>query len=92
MPPAVASALKEGFIDFEKKIKGFSEGDGVMTAIESRTSSPIRMMRNSNFESVSLEGLYPCGEGAGFAGGIISAAVDGLKTAESVIQKYSPLL
>ncbi|AZV58695.1 FAD-dependent protein [Clostridium sp. AWRP] len=92
LPSAVSSALKEGFIDFEKKIKGFSEGNGVMTAIESRTSSPIRMMRNSNFESISLEGLYPCGEGAGFAGGIISAAVDGLKTAESIIQKYSPLL
>ncbi|MFL0196122.1 NAD(P)/FAD-dependent oxidoreductase [Clostridium sp. WILCCON 0269] len=89
LPEKVASALKEGFVDFERKIKGFSEGHGIMTGIETRTSAPVKITRNDNLESISLGGLYPCGEGAGFAGGIVSAAVDGLKTAESIIKTHS---
>ena len=65
--------------------------DAVLTGVETRTSAPIRMLRNENFESTSIEGIYPCGEGAGFAGGIISAAVDGIKVAENIIGKYIKL-
>lgn len=89
LPEKVVPSLKEGLIDFERKIKGFSQGDGIMIGLESRTSAPVRIMRNTNLESISVEGLYPCGEGAGFAGGIVSAAVDGLKVAEIIIKNYS---
>ncbi len=71
-----------------KKLKGFDNGDAVLTAVESRSSSPIRIMRNNEtLESVGVKGLYPCGEGAGYAGGIISAAVDVIKCAEKLIEK-----
>lgn len=71
-----------------KKLKGFDNGDAVLTAVESRSSSPIRILRNNEtLESVGVKGLYPCGEGAGYAGGIISAAVDGIKCAEKLIEK-----
>lgn len=88
LPEKVALSLKEGFINFEKKIKGFSEGEGIMIGVETRTSAPVKITRNGNLESISTEGLYPCGEGAGFAGGIVSAAVDGLKVAENIIRIY----
>ncbi|WP_368489050.1 NAD(P)/FAD-dependent oxidoreductase [Clostridium sp. BJN0013] len=91
LPEKVALSLKEGFMDFERKIKGFSQGDGVMIGIETRTSAPVKIVRNANLESISVKGLYPCGEGAGFAGGIVSAAVDGLKVAENIIKAYSNL-
>lgn len=91
LPVEVVSGLQEGFVHFEKKIEGYAEGDGIITGIETRTSAPVRIMRNSNLESISVDGLYPCGEGAGYAGGIISAAVDGLKTAENIIKNYRPL-
>ncbi|APM37607.1 NAD(P)/FAD-dependent oxidoreductase [Clostridium kluyveri] len=91
LPEKVASSLKEGFNDFERKIKGFSEGDGIMIGVETRTSAPVKIVRNTNLESISVEGLYPCGEGAGFAGGIVSAAVDGLKVAENIMKIYSSL-
>ncbi|NMM62190.1 NAD(P)/FAD-dependent oxidoreductase [Clostridium sp. P21] len=91
LPHYVTESLKEGFINFDKKIKGFASGDGVLTGIETRTSAPVRILRNEKLQSVSAEGLYPCGEGAGFAGGIMSAAVDGIKVAENIIKEYSPL-
>ncbi|WPC41701.1 NAD(P)/FAD-dependent oxidoreductase [Clostridium sp. JS66] len=91
LPSYVIEALKEGFINFDKKIKGFVSNDGVLTGIETRTSAPVRILRNENLESISAQGLYPCGEGAGFAGGIMSAAVDGIKVAENIIRKYQPL-
>jgi uncharacterized protein len=62
-----------------------------MTGIETRTSAPVRMKRNEKLESVSVEGLYPTGEGAGFAGGIVSAAVDGIKAAENIIKEFKPI-
>ena len=70
----------------DKKLHGFSYGDAVLTGVETRSSSPIRIMRNNNLQSISVAGLYPCGEGAGYAGGIISAAVDGIKCAEKIIE------
>lgn len=91
LPSYVSESLLEGFCAFDKKIKGFGSGDGIMTGIETRTSAPVRMSRNEILESISLGGLYPTGEGAGFAGGIVSAAVDGIKVAERIMEKYSPL-
>lgn len=91
LPDYVVDTLKEGILSFDKKIKGFSDNDAILTGIETRTSAPVRIMRKENLESVSVNGLFPCGEGAGFAGGIMSAAVDGLKCAEAIIKKYRPL-
>lgn len=88
LPSYVSDMLKEGFINFDRKIKGFAKGDGIMTGIETRTSAPVRVSRNENLESISLKGLYPSGEGAGFAGGIISAAVDGVKVAEKIMMEF----
>lgn len=68
-----------------KKINGFDDEEAVLTGVESRSSSPVRINRNEKLQSESLDGLYPCGEGAGYAGGIVSAAVDGMKCAEAVI-------
>ena len=70
-----------------KKINGFDMPDAVLTGIESRSSSPVRIDRDSTLQSLTLKGLYPCGEGAGYAGGIVSAAVDGIKCAEAVLGK-----
>lgn len=90
LPSYVIGSMKEGITDFNRKIKGFADHDAVMTGIETRTSAPVRIERNEKLESVSLKGLYPCGEGAGFAGGIMSAAVDGLKCAESIMKEFKP--
>ena len=68
-----------------RRLSGFDHPDSVLTAVESRSSSPIRIVRGEDMQSVSLRGLYPCGEGAGYAGGIVSAAVDGIKVAERII-------
>ena len=89
LPSYVTGAMKEAFKDFDRKIKGFGDYGAVLTGIETRTSAPVRITRNEALESISISGLYPCGEGAGYAGGIISAAVDGLKVAERIIEKYS---
>jgi uncharacterized protein len=91
LPEYVIEALKEGIVDFDKKIKGYGNYDSVLTGIETRTSAPIRMIRDENLQSISMKGLFPAGEGAGFAGGIISAAVDGLKVAEKIIREYKPI-
>lgn len=91
LPTYVSQALKEGFLDFDNKIKGFASGGAIMTGIETRTSAPLRIERNEKLQSVSLEGLYPAGEGAGYAGGIVSAGVDGIKVAESIMKEFRPL-
>jgi uncharacterized FAD-dependent dehydrogenase len=91
LPSYVIEVLKEGILSFDRKIKGFADSNAVMTGIETRTSSPVRMNRNENYESVSVKGFYPCGEGAGYAGGIVSAAVDGIRVGEKIMQKYAYL-
>ncbi|MBE6054618.1 MAG: hypothetical protein E7212_12095 [Clostridium sartagoforme] len=91
LPPYVIEALKEAVVDFDKKIKGYGDYDSILTGIETRTSAPVRINRDENMESISVKGLYPAGEGAGFAGGIISAAVDGIKVAEKIINQYRPI-
>ena len=80
----VNQALEEGLRSFGRKIPGF-DTKGIMVGMESRSSSPIRLVRTEEGNSLSCEGLYPCGEGAGYAGGIVSSAVDGIKQAENVI-------
>jgi len=72
---------------FGKKIKGFDLPDAVLTGVETRTSSPLRMPRGEDFQSINTAGLYPGGEGAGYAGGILSAAVDGIKLAEALARR-----
>jgi hypothetical protein len=84
LPDYAIAAIREAIPVFDKMLKGFAMDDAVLTAVETRTSSPIRITRNDNFESTNTKGLFPAGEGAGFAGGIISAAVDGMKVAEAV--------
>lgn len=86
-PDFINQSLKVGFNIFEKQIKGFSDADAVLTAPETRTSSPVRIDRTDSRVSLSSENIYPCGEGAGYAGGITSAAVDGLKSAIAYINK-----
>lgn len=90
LPSFVIDALKEGLINFDYKIKGYGSGDAVLTGVETRTSAPVRIERNEGFQSVSLRGLYPAGEGAGYAGGIVSAAVDGLRIAEEIMKEWAP--
>ena len=86
-PDFINDTLRFGFNQFEKNITGFSDRNAVLTAPETRTSSPVRIERSvSGMVSVSCANLYPCGEGAGYAGGITSAAVDGLKCAISYLQ------
>ncbi len=86
LPSFATDSLKEGLKDFERKIKGFSSGGAVLTGVEMRTSAPLRIKRNEDFESISHKGLFPCGEGAGYAGGIMSAAVDGIRVADKILK------
>lgn len=87
-PEELAAALEEGILGCEQILAGFARGDALLSGVESRTSSPVKIPRNQEMES-AIGGLYPCGEGAGYAGGITSAAMDGVKTAEAVIAKYA---
>jgi len=87
LPDFVLAQLREALPDFDKKIRGFGSREAILLAIESRTSSPIQLLRGEDGQSASHAGLYPCGEGAGFAGGITSAAVDGIRVAEWIAQK-----
>jgi uncharacterized FAD-dependent dehydrogenase len=90
LPAAVAATLARALADFGRKIKGFDHPQAVMTGVETRTSAPVRLLRTTARMSVNLAGLYPAGEGAGYAGGIMSAALDGLAAAEAIISEYKP--
>lgn len=89
LPKELTEALVEGMECFEHKIRGFSRHDAVLSGVESRTSSPVRILRDENGEA-NLKGIYPCGEGAGYAGGITSAAMDGMRVAEKIAKRFSP--
>lgn len=91
LPDYVTLTMKEALRDFDRKIKGFAAGDAVLTGVETRTSAPIRIVRKENMESETVGNFYPIGEGAGYAGGIMSAAVDGMKMAERIIQAFRPI-
>lgn len=86
-PEFIADSMKAGIIQISERMPLFKDKSAIITAPETRSSSPIRIVRNDNFESVTFKGLYPCGEGAGYAGGIMSAAVDGIKCAEAILNK-----
>lgn len=90
LPAELADTLRAGLRSYERKIAGYTASEAVLTGLETRTSSPVRLRRADNFECTQLAGLYPCGEGAGYAGGIMSAAVDGLRCARAVIGRYAP--
>lgn len=89
-PESISTSLEQGICAMNQKIHGFAREDAVLSGVESRTSSPVKMERDESFES-TIKGLYPCGEGAGYAGGITSAAMDGMKTAEAIIKRFGPL-
>ena len=88
LPPAVVSSLRAAVPDMDRKLSGFAAYDAVLTGVESRTSSPVRIVRGEDLQAAGKEGVYPCGEGCGYAGGIMSAAADGLRVAERIARKY----
>lgn len=88
LPEEIGDSIEEGILAFGKRLPGFDRPDALLCGIESRTSSPVRIVRDKELEG-SKKGIYPCGEGAGYAGGITSAAMDGLKVAEAIARKYS---
>lgn len=91
LPKELSRTLVEGMDYFGRIIPGFNDNSTIVSAVETRTSSPVRITRDENFEAINVKGLYPCGEGAGYAGGITSAAMDGIKAAEKIAAKYKPL-
>lgn len=84
LPDFVADTLRAALPEFGRKLKGFDHPSALLTGVETRSSSPVRILRGENYQSIGLPGLYPCGEGAGYAGGITSAAVDGIRVAEAI--------
>ncbi len=89
LPSYVINAIIDGVFEFDKKISGYARKDAVLSGVETRTSSPVKILRDDLYES-NIKGIYPCGEGAGYAGGITSAAMDGIKVAEAIAEKYKP--
>jgi uncharacterized FAD-dependent dehydrogenase len=88
IPELIGNRLKEGFMLFNSLMRGFITDQAVILGVESRTSSPVRIPRNPDtFEHIAISGLYPCGEGSGYSGGIVSSAVDGMKAAEAIAAK-----
>lgn len=92
LPPFVTAALSRGILAFERRLSGFSAPDAVLTGAETRTSAPVRILRESARCAVGIDNLYPAGEGAGYAGGITSAALDGLRTAMAIVGRFRPTL
>ena len=91
LPSFVCASLRDALVQFDRQIKGFAAEDAVLTGPETRTSSPVRIMRTDDKSAVGFPTVYPCGEGAGYAGGITSAAADGIRCAIAIMEKYSPL-
>ena len=90
LPTYVADTLKQGIQYFGRRIQGFDGPSGIMTGVETRTSAPLRVVRGADYQSVTHAGLYPCGEGCGYAGGIMSAALDGYHVARAIMKRYKP--
>ncbi len=90
LPEIIAQGIAEGLTAFGRQIRGFDGEDAVLTGVETRTSAPLRILRGEDLQSVSCAGVYPVGEGAGYAGGIVSAAIDGMKAAEALIARFAP--
>jgi uncharacterized FAD-dependent dehydrogenase len=85
MPAAVSESLREGIVAFDDWMHGFYYPEAILTGPETRSTSPVRILRDENYMTPGIYGLYPIGEGAGYAGGIVSSAVDGVRVAESII-------
>jgi len=85
LPGYVTNALREGIRSFERKMRGFITGEANLTGVETRTSAPVRIVRGEDLQSLTLRGLYPIGEGAGYAGGIMSSALDGIRAADAIV-------
>ena len=90
LPDFVCKSLRYGLSSFDKKIKGFASPTALLSGAETRTSSPLRILRGEDMTALGKKSIYPCGEGAGYAGGITSAAVDGVKAALAIISRFSP--
>jgi len=86
LPEFVVASLREAAPLFDRRMRGFATADAILTGVETRSSSPVRVVRDASLQS-NLRGIYPCGEGAGYAGGIMSAAVDGMRCAEAVLER-----
>ncbi len=91
LPDFICSSLRYGLSSFDRKIKGFASDSALLSGAETRTSSPLRILRGENMTALGKKSIYPCGEGAGYAGGITSAAVDGVKTALAIISRFAPM-
>ncbi len=89
LPPYVTEELKRGLISFDKKVKGFSASEAILTGVETRSSAPIRILRTESLFAPRYTRVYPCGEGAGYAGGITSAAIDGIRVAERIMARFA---
>ena len=90
LPQELSQTLRAGLRAYERKIAGYTAPEAILTGLETRTSSPVRLCRGEDMQCTQLAGLYPCGEGAGYAGGIMSAAVDGLRIARAICSRYAP--
>ena len=87
LPTFICDELRRGLLSFERKLSGFSAPDAILTGVETRTSAPVRILRGEDLCALGRKNVYPCGEGAGYAGGIMSAAVDGINIALAIIDK-----
>jgi hypothetical protein len=87
LPSFVVESLQEGLNSFDRKMRGFISSDATLTGVETRTSSPVRILRGDDCQSTSVRGLYPAGEGAGYAGGIMSSALDGIRVADALADR-----
>ena len=89
LPPYIADALRAAITDMDRRLRGFASPDALLTGVETRFSSPVRILRGATLESVTARGVYPCGEGCGYSGGITSSAADGIRVAEAICAKYT---
>ena len=90
LPSFIVQCLQKGFRVFDQKMRGFYTDQASLLAVESRTSSPVRIPRGDDYQHLQLQGLYPCGEGAGYAGGIVSSAIDGINCIDAIFNHYHP--
>jgi uncharacterized FAD-dependent dehydrogenase len=89
LPGYITSALREAIRSFDRKMRGFISAEATLTGVETRTSAPLRIVRGEDLQSQSLQGLYPVGEGAGYAGGIMSSALDGIRAADAIAKSLA---
>jgi uncharacterized FAD-dependent dehydrogenase len=89
LPPVMTETIRTGIVEFDRKMRGFITAEATLLGIESRTSAPLRILRGEDCQSTGISGLFPCGEGAGYAGGIMSAALDGIRVADAIAARLN---